>query len=559
MKSEKRRNTANPHREFNKSAFKRCPKTCKVTAVKMQTRMGSFLYPLVGFVALLWFLVRVIPKPRRIIYPCQQVAAGMGTSFILWIVSVASSVSIYTELKKKNIVAAMMCSVCVLSTAFVGTRWGIAFADGSSNQELLPAEGVNKPLGTARGIFPGRVVWTQDFRSTSWDGTHGFWWDDRNTDQDVVDTMMSVSLRKLTEAKTNAQAWDRLFRHHNVSFGRGNRGYRTDEKIVIKINCNADSKADVAWGSRGYPSPHVVYALVKELIDEAGVPGANIVITDPSRHIGIPLYSKIRSNPKLDYQQVTFEEKMDRGEPQRVKAVPDTTSPIYFDMPDKTTMKFYLPTSFTEASYIINLAQVRPHRVFGVTLNSKNLFGVVYDPKRKTFNPASLHAFALWGYGSPNKQGDPHSHPVLLGHKMINDKTFLYMLDGLFTAKNQGLDVVKWSTMRDDWFSSLLMSQDPAALESVGYDFIVSEPSLTKDNPGFNGNADSYLHEAALAPNSPSGKKYDPEHDGSILQSLGVHEHWNNALEKKYSRNLGVGKGIELVSIMKTGEEGERK
>jgi hypothetical protein len=28
-----------------------------------------------------------------------------------------------------------------------------------------------------------------------------------------------------------------------------------------------------------------------------------------------------------------------------------------------------------------------------------------------------------------------------------------------------------------------------------------------------------------------------------------VHEHWNNATDKKYSRNLGTGKGIELVTI----------
>ena len=33
------------------------------------------------------------------------------------------------------------------------------------------------------------------------------------------------------------------------------------------------------------------------------------------------------------------------------------------------------------------------------------------------------------------------------------------------------------------------------------------------------------------------------------LASLGVHEHWNNLQEKKYSRNLGVGEGIELVPV----------
>jgi hypothetical protein len=38
------------------------------------------------------------------------------------------------------------------------------------------------------------------------------------------------------------------------------------------------------------------------------------------------------------------------------------------------------------------------------------------------------------------------------------------------------------------------------------------------------------------------------------LQSLGVHEHWNNAADKKYTRNLNpsTGTGIELVSLHPT-------
>jgi hypothetical protein len=44
---------------------------------------------------------------------------------------------------------------------------------------------------------------------------------------------------------------------------------------------------------------------------------------------------------------------------------------------------------------------------------------------------------------------------------------------------------------------------------------------------------------------------YDPDHKGNVtrLQSLGVHEHWNNPVDKQYSRNLGTGKGIELIKL----------
>jgi hypothetical protein len=53
----------------------------------------------------------------------------------------------------------------------------------------------------------------------------------------------------------------------------------------------------------------------------------------------------------------------------------------------------------------------------------------------------------------------------------------------------------------------------------------------------------------ALANQPPSGTVYDPARTGKPLASLGVHEHWNNATDRKYTRNLGKGNGIELVQV----------
>jgi hypothetical protein len=66
--------------------------------------------------------------------------------------------------------------------------------------------------------------------------------------------------------------------------------------------------------------------------------------------------------------------------------------------------------------------------------------------------------------------------------------------------------------------------------------------------PHFPG-TDDFLHQAADPANWPVNFKYDPEGDGTILTSMGTHEHWNNANEKEYTRNLGTGNGIELVYI----------
>ena len=91
------------------------------------------------------------------------------------------------------------------------------------------------------------------------------------------------------------------------------------------------------------------------------------------------------------------------------------------------------------------------------------------------------------------------------------------------------------------------------AIDSVAYDFLLAEwPQVVKDGVGgtdsLEDGAQDYLHEAALAGDPPSETFYDPENDGVSMGSLGVHEHWNNSDDKQYSRNLGSGEGIELIS-----------
>ena len=66
--------------------------------------------------------------------------------------------------------------------------------------------------------------------------------------------------------------------------------------------------------------------------------------------------------------------------------------------------------------------------------------------------------------------------------------------------------------------------------------------------PNING-VDDYLHQAADSANWPKGIIYDPDNSGKPISSLGVHEHWNNPVNKQYSRNLGKSYGIELISI----------
>ncbi|MGA2113556.1 MAG: DUF362 domain-containing protein [Bryobacteraceae bacterium] len=416
-------------------------------------------------------------------------------------------------------------------------------------EPFKPSEGANHPVGASKGIYPGRVVWVRDAKATSWDGVTGHWWDDANTNQRVVHGMTSGLLQNLTGRKNDGQAWDALFRSFNSAHKFGNSGYRPGERIAIKINCNQDRSPE--WGTlapgarfpaapqNGLPSPHAVVALVTQLIEAAGVRGEDIVVYDVAggRNVGQPIYTRIRANSGAQFQAVKFLVGTDFKQGGRMFAAPDMANPVRFSKADVPAA--YLPEQVTGAKYMINMALLRPHGMAGVTLIGKNHFGSVYFPSDGGWSPRALHASVMrtQAMGSYNALVD------LIGHRHLGGKTMLYMLDGLYTAEHNESNVFKWASFNDHWASSMLASQDPVAIDSVALDLLSSEPRATQ----VRGNADNYLHESAQAGKPPSGTIYNPD-GGGTLASLGVHEHWNSADARKYTRNLGGKEGIELIA-----------
>jgi hypothetical protein len=150
-----------------------------------------------------------------------------------------------------------------------------------------------------------------------------------------------------------------------------------------------------------------------------------------------------------------------------------------------------------------------------------------------------------------------------IGHKDLGGKVVLYLFDALWSSTDYNGPPWKWRLAPFDnhYPASVFASQDPVAIESVGFDFLRAEfyngnPS-GKAFPQYSG-VDDFLHQAADSTNWPICIKYDPEQDGTYLpRSMGVHEHWNNATNKQYTRNLDPtnGTGIELEKIEQTSTE----
>jgi len=537
-----------------------------------------------GIVSTIWFLIRVIPKPSRAAYPCMRTAAPFMSAFVIYLLSFSGAFLAFRKAKdsfyrSKYFMTGIFALAAIVSSAiFFGHDARVALAQVFNVNAPLP-DAPNSPMGIGKGINPGRVAWVYNANATninctnSWgtDGKGGTADDDgyflpKNTDKEVVKMMMDSAIMNIAGETTVHKAWDRIFTHFNNQKGLGEVGYSPDQTIFIKVNQgtgswlidqstmnpNTQSWAKVYYGT-AETSPQAILAVVHQLVTGYGVPQEMIYIGDPIAH----LYQHTIDVIKSEYPNVKFFDRNLSKSGRTVTKGLTASSVIYYsdkgkEMPDAISDKMY--REMYEADYLINIASLKAHARAGITLCAKNHFG------------------------SHGRDGAPHLHPGLIapendiiqrpeynmyrvlvdliGHEKLGGNTVLFVVDGLWGGPEATDKPVKWkmAPFNNDWPNSLLVSQDQVALESVCLDFLRQEATVNtamKNRPLF-GAVDDYLHQAADKANWPVGVVYDPEDDETPLESLGVHEHWNNATDKQYTRNLKSGTGIELISTPKS-------
>jgi uncharacterized protein (DUF362 family) len=487
-----------------------------------------------GISSIIWFLIRVVPKPQRATYPCMQATAPLMSGFVVWLLALSGTTLAFRKAKQHwlqtKYMAAGFFVLLSFGAALLLTSEPIFEAKAASKPFEIWYK-PNEPLGIARGIFPGRVVWSHNPKVASWDAKTGFWWEDQYNNQEEVDKLLTQTLTSLTDTKNEKKAWKALFEHFNTVKGKPNKAYLAGEKIAIKINNNN------TYGHENNneinANPHLVLALLRSLVNEAKIPQENITVAEPSRFISDHLYAKcVAEFPRVRYvdheggngrEKATFVE----------NAIPFSS--------DNGKVAKGLATCIVEADYIINMPLMKGHVSQGVTLSAKNYFGCtsIESDWRKNFHSKGF---------SQSKEGI-HKYsifPDYLGHKDLGEKTMLFLIDGIYGNKfvNQ-VPAYKWALapFNNHWPSSLFASQDGVAVDAVALDFMLTEWPDAPDMIY----CDYSLIESAIANNPPSGTVYDPEQDGTTLGSLGVMEHWNNPIDKKYSRNLKTGDGIELI------------
>jgi hypothetical protein len=564
---------------FANRLFIRHPLTRKIVSFRKPGFISIIPFLIVGLVSLLWFLIRVIPKPSRATYPCMKVAMPLAFSFLIYLSTLSATVLFFRKamaqfrtFRYKYALLFFVISITFGAGTLIYQALPSAASEVRSHAGLFKDPlGPNSPIGTPKGIYPGRVVWAYNPEATNENCTNSdhsdAYWLEKNCDQTVVDKMFSDGIKAITSKETHAEAWDAIFRYFNMNHGKGDTGYVVDETLFIKINAvtawsgaDPDGEMPSTLGIEYDTSPQAIMALLRQLVNEAGIPQQNIYIGDPIADIWNTLYDKFYAEfPNINYVSK-------RTITGRYKLTASNEAGIYYS--DKGAVMDQLPNynhkffnEMMNADYLLNVPSMKGHRWGGVTMFAKNHFG-----SNTTDGSWQLHKGLMKPDNDPLRTGYRLYRVFvdLMASKYLGGNTLLYYMDALWSTSYEHQKPQKFQSafFNNDWCSSLLFSLDPVAIESVGLDilqkeFTEEEIDNNKDTPDrytyvqWEG-VDDYLHQAASSDWWPEGITYDPDNTGSAIGSLGVHEHWNNTAEMKYSRDLGTGEGIELIKLFQS-------
>ncbi len=128
-----------------------CPKTGRHVEHRRKRRWASWALPLMGLVSLLWFLIRVLPKPSRAAYPCQRAAFPVASVFVVWLSGIVVTSLAYCKARRlavqgRYLAAGLFAAAAVaVATTYWSSTVPVARAD------FVPSDPPNSPMGVPPG------------------------------------------------------------------------------------------------------------------------------------------------------------------------------------------------------------------------------------------------------------------------------------------------------------------------------------------------------------------------------------------------------------------------
>lgn len=352
--------------KLKRNLFKVCPKSGRIVGLNYQSKWMKRLGPLVAIIALIWFIIRVVPKPSRITYPCQQVATSIISSTVVFLASIFGITTLFRKfspfIKKYSL---MICGLFVIAGISLGlgltaasgcsVSFGTDAAVGDTSGGMIYTKRVSSfqsdpyaDLAVARVYDP--TVSTFQFGTSNYD----YYWRTFNTDK--LQSMLERGLMEITGTTSPAAAWQKIL-----------PGATSTSKVAVKVNNNNIKFYPNDWYRSNMTDPPMVVAIARSLV-LAGIKQENITFFDASRNYPGAMVTEIHAEfPKVvlaglgmakSGTQLTFSE---------------------------FAYKVGIPQAVIDANYLIDCALFKGHsgQITGVM---KNLAGLSDDPAQVLHN-----------------------------------------------------------------------------------------------------------------------------------------------------------------------------
>ena len=407
--------------------------------------------------SMFWFVVRVIPRPSRIMYPCQRTTLAL--IFIRLGIGVSIVATTLTEFARHRIV-----KVLVVAMLFVEIAFPTVLVSYYNLRYSMIAPSLMTLMDMQYGFSKQTIVRVHSNGATYWDFTSDYYW--QHVNQSVVDRMVEEGVKTLTNASDLQGAWETIL------------DYTPGEIVGIKINGN-DFPPYINDPNTINTLPQIINSVI-EGVKGIGVPESNIWVIEPTGSAGklfFQYYYDIINGAYpnvqlLDADDISFGSHTD----------------LLVNFPYASDR--YITDQMRDIDHLIMIPIMKAITPdWGVTGAIKLMQGNIE-------NQAPLHDFiGLTSADNP--------HVLIYQNPHIIGKTRLLVGDGLFGMWTGmhfggglgGTDILqppnhrnetpnRWITFNNGAPNTLFFGVDPVAFDSVMYDHILAERNAQDQIPG---------------------------------------------------------------------------
>lgn len=361
--------------------------------MSMKNRYTKVAFIVSGLAALIWFLIRVIPKPSRAAYPCQRAAFPLASAFVLWLVGTFGSIKLFKYGREILVKNKQIRGVMILLGGVVLFTVSAFLLPGPSGF-AGPLQKLNNQF---EDPFQSMVIEKQSIIEVLVE----------DHSADLLDSLpVTVAAVQSSHADVNDITFEELeaMIREVVSEAGGMSDIVSDgDTVILKPNLVLDNGTDLFNGVTTNPW---VIEIAAKMVRELNPSGWIILLESTAGESGSALMQKLGLYD-IDYidEWIAVEEVSggwaEYDSPKLIAVEPPDSLSLYADelKPNKTRA-LYFNKIYYEADVVISLPALKNHRTAGISGAIKNTtMGTVpsniYGEEGKTGRTANLRQAGL--------------------------------------------------------------------------------------------------------------------------------------------------------------------